>query len=66
MSVTWPDVVANPRSWCPARYAALVDALVGRRAHQLVGLLVEHGVDGLLDGFPDQLAKLGLHRLLVE
>ena len=41
-------------------------ALVRSRAHKLVGLLVEHGVDGLLDGFPGQLAKLGLHRLLVE
>ena len=45
---------------------ALVGSLVRARAHELVGLLVEHGVDGLLDGFPDQLAKLGLHRLLVE
>ena len=45
---------------------ALVGSLVRARAHKLVGLLVEHGVDGLLDGFPDQLAKLGLHRLLVE
>ena len=44
----------------------LVGALVRTRAREPVGLLVEHGVDGLLDGFPDQLAKLGLHRLLVE
>ena len=44
----------------------IVSSLVRSRAHKLVGLLVEHGVDGLLDGFPDQLAKLGLHRLLVE
>ena len=46
--------------------SALVGSLVRARADELVGLLVEHGVDGLLDGFPDQLAKLGLHRLLVE
>ena len=44
----------------------IVSSLVRSRAHKLVGLLVEHGVDGLLDGFPDQLAKRGLHRLLVE
>lgn len=43
-----------------------VGALIGRGAHQLVGLLVGHRVDGLLDGFPDQFAQLGLHRLLVE
>lgn len=44
---------------------ALVGALVRARADELVGILVEHGVDGLLDGFPDRLAKLGLHCLLV-
>ena len=44
----------------------LVGALIWAGADDLVGLLVEHRVDGLLDGFPDQLAKLGLHRLLVE
>lgn len=44
----------------------LVGALVGRSAHQLVCLLVEHGVDGLLDGFPDQLAQFVFHGLLVE
>ena len=44
----------------------IVGSLVRSRAHKLVGLLVEHGVDGLLDGFPGQLAKLGLNRLLVE
>ena len=43
-----------------------VGALVGRGAHQLVGLLVEHRVDGLLDGFPDQLAQFVFHGLLVE
>lgn len=51
-----PGAVRHPR----------VGALVWVRAHELVGLLVEHGVDGLLDGFPGQLARLGLHRLLVE
>ena len=34
---------------------AFVGALIGRR--QAVGCLVEHGVDGLLDGFPDQLVE---------
>lgn len=45
---------------------ALVGALVGPGADELVGLLVEHGVDGLLDGFPDQLAQFVFHGLLVE
>ena len=42
---------------------ALVGALVGPGADELVGLLVEHGVDGLLDGFPDQLAQFVFHGL---
>ena len=46
--------------------AALVGALVGPAADELVGLLVEHRVDGLLDGFPDQLAQFVFHGLLVE
>lgn len=46
--------------------AALVGALVGPGADELVGLLVEHRVDGLLDGFPDQLAQFVFHGLLVE
>ena len=45
---------------------ALVGALVGPGADELVGLLVEHRVDGLLDGFPDQLAQFVFHGLLVE
>ena len=35
---------------------ALIGALIGPGTDELVGLLVEHCVDGLLDGFPDQLA----------
>lgn len=41
---------------------ALVSALVETLGHELVGLLVEHGVNCLFDGFPGQLAKLELHR----
>ena len=45
---------------------ALVGALVGSGADEPVGLLFEHRVDGLLDGFPDQLAQFVFHGLLVE
>ena len=45
---------------------ALVGALVGPGADELVGLLVEHRADGLLDGFPDRLAQFVFHGLLVE
>ena len=45
---------------------AVSGALVGPGADELVGLLVEHRVDGLLDGFPDQLAQVVFHGLLVE
>ena len=45
---------------------ALVGALVGPGADELVGLLVEHRVGGLLDGFSDQLAQFVFHGLLVE
>lgn len=41
-------------------------ALVGPGVDEPVGLLVEHRVDGLLDGFPDQLAQFVFHGLLVE
>ena len=44
----------------------LVGALVGTGADEPVGLLVEHRVDGLLDGFPDQLAQFVFRGLLVE
>ena len=37
---------------------ALVGSLVRARADELVGLLVEHGVDGLLAGSPND--KIGL------
>ena len=36
---------------------ALIGALVGSGADELVGLLVEHRIDSLLDGFPDRLAQ---------
>ena len=45
---------------------ALIGALIGPGADELVGLLVEHRVDGLLDGFPGQLAQFVFHGLLVE
>ena len=44
----------------------LVGALIWAGADELVGLLVGHRVDGLLDGFPDQLAQFVFHGLLVE
>lgn len=40
----------------------LVSALVEALGHEPVGLLVEHGVNGLLDDFPGQLTKLEPHR----
>ena len=43
--------------------AQLVGLGVHDRAH---GVLGEHLVDGLLDGFPDQLAQFVFHGLLVE
>lgn len=43
-----------------------VDAFVGAGSDELVGLFVEHGVDGLLDGFPDQLAQFVFNGLFVE
>ena len=44
----------------------IVGPLVRPRTHKLVGLLVEHGVDGLFDSSPDQLAHFAFHGLLVE
>ena len=44
----------------------LVGALIWAGADEPVGLLVEHRVDGLLDGFPDQLVQFVFHGLLVE
>ena len=45
---------------------ALVGALVGPGADEPVGALTRHRVDGLLGGFPDQLAQFIFHGLLVE
>lgn len=45
---------------------ALVGALVGSGADEPVDLLVEHRVDSLLDGFPDQLSQFVFHGPLVE
>ena len=45
---------------------ALVGALVGPDADELVGLLVEHRVVGLLNGSPGQLVHFAFHGLLVE
>ena len=45
---------------------ALVGSLVAPGVHELVGLLVEQRVDGLLDGGEHQLPDVALYGLLVE
>ena len=57
-SVTWPDVVVKPPLVVSRLVRRpLVGALIWAGADELVGLLVEHRVDGLLHGFPGQLAQ---------
>lgn len=46
---------------CPRKYS-----LVAPRVHELVGLLVEQLVQGLLDGLGHQLPDVALYRLVVE
>ena len=65
-SVTWPDVAGSLARGDRRGTPPLFGVLVWSGADEQVRLLVQHGVDGLLDGFPDQLAQFVFHGLLVE